>query len=384
MFKWCFSIIVFTFFCQGFAQDISYTKNVLSKLTSEKYHGRGYVKNGCNKAGVFLEKEFKAIGLEPFNNNYRQVFSFPVNTFPKRVKLIVDKKELVVGRDFILAANSAPMHESADLKSDKVLKEFASDDGKYRLRLEKKLTFSVSQEQSKHTDFIALLDSNQTWQKSNRIHIEGLVDTKWHENYQVFNLIGKVSGTKNTDTTIIVSAHYDHLGRLGKTVYFPGANDNASGVSLLLNLAKTIKDSPIQYNVVFILFAGEEIGLVGSKYFTENPLLPLDKIKFLINIDMTGTGEEGITVVNATVFPERFNLLKSINETQKLMPQLKERGKASNSDHYWFTEKGVPAFFIYTMGGIKAYHDIYDKAETLPLTKYRELHQLLLSFIKKL
>jgi aminopeptidase YwaD len=153
---------------------------------------------------------------------------------------------------------------------------------------------------------------------------------------------------------------------------------------MLLNLAKAIQAKPIKYNVVFILFAGEEIGLLGSKYFTENPLLDLSKIKFLVNLDLNGTGDEGATVVNSTVFKAQFNLLKAINDQQKLLPQLKTRGKAANSDHYWFSEKGVPAFFIYTMGGISAYHDIYDKAETLPLTKYKELHQLLLSFIQQL
>ena len=56
------------------------------------------------------------------------------------------------------------------------------------------------------------------------------------------------------------------------------------------------------------------------------------------------------------------------------------RGKAKNSDHYWFTEKGVPSFFIYTLGGIKAYHDIYDRPETLPLTKFAEVYKLLLEF----
>ncbi|MEJ7677904.1 MAG: M28 family peptidase [Segetibacter sp.] len=58
--------------------------------------------------------------------------------------------------------------------------------------------------------------------------------------------------------------------------------------------------------------------------------------------------------------------------------------KLANSDHYWFTEKGVPAFFIYTLGGIKAYHDIFDKAKTLPLTEYKDLFRLIKKFNKKL
>jgi aminopeptidase YwaD len=174
------------------------------------------------------------------------------------------------------------------------------------------------------------------------------------------------------------------LGRLGNAAYFPGANDNASGVSMLLNLAKTIKLNPLKYNVVFILFAGEEAGLLGSHYFVDHPIFPLNKIKFLVNLDLNGTGDDGATVVNSTIYTSAFDKLKKINDDQRLLSQLKTRGKAANSDHYWFTEKGVPAFFIYTMGGISAYHDIYDRPETLPLTKYKELHQLLLNFMQQL
>ncbi|MGE3824646.1 MAG: hypothetical protein AB7G44_10500 [Bacteroidia bacterium] len=58
------------------------------------------------------------------------------------------------------------------------------------------------------------------------------------------------------------------------------------------------------------------------------------------------------------------------------------RGKAANSDHYYISENGVPAFFIYTMGGIKAYHDVYDKPETLPLTEFQDLFRLLTDFVK--
>jgi aminopeptidase YwaD len=385
MFKYLF--LVFCLLSGLFfrAQDLDFTKKIISSLTAEKYHGRGYVHNGCNKACSFLEKQFKQMGLNPINNiGHRQSFHFSVNTFPKRVQLFVDGKSLFVGRDFILNANSAPFHGEVLLLLDSSKKYFVNKEKTVMLKLTKKLTFSASTVQSKLTEFVVLLDSSKAWQKENQIKVKAKVDTKYFDNYEVFNLVGKVNGTADTDSTIVVSAHYDHLGRLGKYAYFPGANDNASGVSMLLNLAKAIQAKPLKYNVVFILFAGEEIGLLGSKYFTDNPLIDLKQIKFLVNLDLNGTGDDGATVVNSTIFKTQFELLKSINDQQKLLPQLKTRGKAANSDHYWFSEKGVPAFFIYTMGGIAAYHDIDDKAETLPLTKYKELHQLLLSFIQQL
>jgi hypothetical protein len=74
--------------------------------------------------------------------------------------------------------------------------------------------------------------------------------------------------------------------------------------------------------------------------------------------------------------------LVSINKKLNLLKEIKIRNNAPNSDHYPFVEKGVPAVFIYTMGGIKAYHDIYDKRETLPMTKFKEVYILLTEFVK--
>ena len=120
--------------------------------------------------------------------------------------------------------------------------------------------------------------------------------------------------------------------------------------------------------------------MMGSKYYTENPIVPLKQIRFLINTDLAGTGNEGITVVNATEFPIEFALMNKINDEYKYLAKINARGKAANSDHYFFTEKGVPAFFFYTLGGIKAYHDVFDKASTLPLNEQDQLDSLLIKF----
>ncbi|MFD1258415.1 M28 family metallopeptidase [Mucilaginibacter terrae] len=176
------------------------------------------------------------------------------------------------------------------------------------------------------------------------------------------------------------TAHYDHLGGMGSSTYFPGANDNASGISMLLGLAKYYAAHPQPYTMAFICFAGEEAGILGSKYFTDHLLVPLNSIRFLINTDLAGTGNEGITVVNATLHAKEFELLKQVNAKGNYLVKVNSRGKAANSDHYWFTEKGVPAFFIYTMGGIKAYHDVFDISKTLPLNEYNDLFKLITGF----
>lgn len=94
-----------------------------------------------------------------------------------------------------------------------------------------------------------------------------------------------------------------------------------------------------------------------------------------------GSGEEGITVVNATKHPESFQKLVDINTQEKYVPLVKSRGPAANSDHYWFSERGVPAFFIYTMGPNKNYHDIFDTYENLSFSKFIPISELLKKFI---
>ncbi|MCX6294627.1 MAG: M20/M25/M40 family metallo-hydrolase, partial [Bacteroidetes bacterium] len=181
---------------------------------------------------------------------------------------------------------------------------------------------------------------------------------------------------------IVYTAHYDHLGQMGEEIFFPGANDNASGSAMLLNLARyySMTEHKPKCSIAFIAFCGEEAGLLGSKYYTEHPVFPLKNIKFVLNMDIMGTGEDGITVVNGSVFKNEFDKLKEINTQNNFIKDVKIRGKAANSDHYCFSEKGVKAFFIYSMGGIKAYHDIYDRAETLPLNEFENLFKLITAF----
>jgi Zn-dependent M28 family amino/carboxypeptidase len=167
---------------------------------------------------------------------------------------------------------------------------------------------------------------------------------------------------------------------LGKEAMFPGANDNASGVAMMLDLARHYAKNPPPYSVVFIAFAGEEIGLIGSYYFVENPLIPLKKISLLINMDLMATGDEGLTAVNATVFPDLFENLKMCNTLGNYLPNIAPRGKAQNSDHYYFSEAGVPAFFFYLRGNYHHYHDVNDTYEELTLSKYKEAFQLILDF----
>ncbi len=365
-------------------QDTVYARTVIRKLCSKELFGRGYVNDGVGKAATYLQAELKAIGLKPFSKKgFSQPFSFPVNTFPKRMYVKLDGRELVPGRDYIVSPESKGVSTAYQLfKKDSVT--YGATDGRreapFSVVLKKKLTFSVAGQAADHTEIELLKDSFPRELRNIEVMMDNLVIPE----YKNQNLCGFVKGITQPDSFVVFTAHYDHLGGMGAGTFFPGANDNASGVSLVLNLARYYKAHPAKYSVAFILFAGEEAGLLGSRYYTEHPLFPLERIKFLTNLDLLGTGNEGIMVVNATVFKSQFEKLKAVNDGKQYVTQVKQRGKAANSDHYWFAEKGVPCFFIYTMGGIQAYHDVFDRAETLPLTDYVDVFKLLVDFTAKL
>jgi len=241
---------------------------------------------------------------------------------------------------------------------------------------DEKFTWSVGREQKAFSFIEIKREKFPVKTKSLELKIEN----QFRKNYETQNIVGYFEGTIDTDSFLVFSAHYDHLGRMGKDVYIPGANDNGSGISMMLNLAKHYAANPPKYNMVFIAFGAEEVGLVGSKYFTENPTFEIKKIKFLINVDLVGTGEKGITVVNGSIFKDHFDNLVTLNKNGDYLSRVKIRGGAANSDHYWFTLQNIPSFFIYTMGGIAAYHDINDRPETLPFTEYEDLFKLIVEF----
>lgn len=378
-------------------------------------YGRGYTQNGDQLAARFIAKNFQKNGVKTFGKNYFQKFELNVNTFPK-ASLQLDGKKLEVGKDFIVKSNSTSGKGNGQVLvldtlifSDKQAQEnFLKQDfstkilvlkgtdlpkiqklpfpiiqkiyqAQAHLILQKKLTMSVSSKQEILPSFEVL--ENKFVENTQEISF--LLEAHVVKNYETQNLIGYVDGTERQDSCLVFTAHYDHLGELDKA-YFAGANDNASGVAMLLELAAYFSKNPHRYRTVFMAFSGEEAGLLGSGFYVKNPIFPLSDIRFLMNLDLLGTGDDGAMVVNATVFEKEFALLQKINSEKNYLPKIGKRGKAANSDHYFFTEKGVPSFFIYLLGGIQAYHDVDDLAESLPLTRFDEVFDLLIEFSEKL
>jgi len=410
------------FFCasQVIAQDLEYAKSIVRNLTAPEFHGRGYVNDGDRKAAKYIANEFKTFGLRSYGRDYYQYFNIPVNTFPGINQLKINGKLLVPGVDYLVnpcsngydgQAQSIYLQKPELLDFRKLLYQVKEIPGKFviadveslegqNLKQEALSNLQqLSKSDSKCEGIIVLTTQKLTWSLANvacekpflivrknafidKISDVSLnLDQKFYSDYRTQNVIGYIEG-EHDDSLLVFTAHYDHLGRMGKNTYFPGANDNASGVALMLNLARHYA-SPNEkppYDIAFIAFAAEEAGLLGSQYFVQNPFFPLNKIKFLINLDLSGTGDDGITVVNGAIYESKFDLLTNLNREYTLLNSVNARGEACNSDHCYFHLAHVPSFFIYTLGGIEAYHDIYDRFQTLPFTEYNDYFKLLVLF----
>jgi hypothetical protein len=410
--KYLLGIVLFIFFLNNaIAQEKQYAKDIIDTLCSPHMHGRGYVKNGDSLAANFISNEYKAFGLKPFNDSYYQYFRFPINTFPDTVDFYVDNKKLIPGKEYYISADAKSIQgcfETFSCKNIQSIKKCYSENVEEKfIIIDKKFADTISQNPPLNAKgAIFLAGENLYWYISNGLRTTGFIkiyadsnkidktakeiclhiDSKFHHYYTSQNVVGFVKGKRKPDSLIIFSAHYDHLGRMGNNVYFPGANDNASGVAMLLNLARyySKKENHPDYSIAFCAFSAEEAGLIGSSYYTENPLFPLDHTRFVINLDLVGTGSEGIKVVNGAVLTNEFSMLVNINNKKQYLSKISKRGEAANSDHYPFYRKGVKSFFIYTLGGSSAYHNMDDRPETLPLTKFEELFNLLIDFAKVL
>lgn len=392
------------------------SKSFTQKLCSPEFHGRGYVNGGDSIAADFIAETFQQIGLQPIQGSYFQSFSFPVNIFPEEMTLIIDSNKLVPGLHYLVEPSSGGgsfqgeilrltfddlfhnkiaskkikngtilVWKNPGYRGDtlKIINQTLANVRSFGPLIEvvsSKLTWSVSQE-GRRFPYFQVQDSVFK-ESSNFASLS--VDAKTIR-HTARNVIGFLPAKRKTNKTILISAHYDHLGRMGRATYFPGANDNASGNAMLVELAEKLKNKPLKkYNLLFVAFAGEEVGLLGSQYMVKNPIINLKNIRFMLNLDIMGSGEEGITVVNSTLFNNEFKKLLKLNKQLNALPVIKPRGPAANSDHYFFTQAGVPAFFIYTMGPNKHYHDIFDTYDELSFEAFDSLANLIEVFVRKL
>ena len=180
---------------------------------------------------------------------------------------------------------------------------------------------------------------------------------------ETMNVIGVLKGT--SDKHVVIGAHMDHLGLDGDGDAYNGADDNASGTTAILELAEAFGKSKTKPKdtIVFIAFNAEELGLLGSKHYVNNPLLPLDDCKLMINLDMVGR------LRGTTVTAQGGNLSRSVTQ---LVDKLDDdypfdvniTAAGNRSDHAPFNWNGVPVLFFHT-GTHPQYHRTTDDSDLI-------------------
>jgi hypothetical protein len=194
------------------------------------------------------------------------------------------------------------------------------------------------------------------------------------------NVVGVLEGEGPlAEETIVVGAHYDHLGmrknRAGQWEIYNGANDNASGVAVMLEAAEIIshRAKRLPRRVVFVAFSGEESGLLGSFHYVNDPPIPLEKTIAMINLDMVGR-LPGKTLVGlgASTSPPLAKMAERAARSQELH-LLKIPGVLAGSDHLPFYARRVPVIFFVTWGGHADYHRPTDDAEKLNYAGMRKI-----------
>ena len=397
------------------AQDLAHYKQVIKELSSAKYQGRGYAYGGANKAGKYLAKEYKEAGVDEV---MLQPFTIDINTFPGKMEMSVDGRKLIPGVEFSMREYSPGVRgtyklyyvDTNNYDAEKMFADLAKPEYKdcfvvcdfwfsYRHYQDFKKIWGkegctnagMIQTWEPYLKFYKaygekIMGKPVIWATSefpkDAQNITVNIENKFLKDYELFNVIAKVEG-KRHDSCFVFTAHYDHLGNLGKKVFYAGANDNASGTAAIMTLAAYYAQNRPEFDMYFISFSGEDANLRGSEWFVAHPIVPLEQIKFLINIDMIG--DNNPVQYLETNSDRGFATFDKINSEKRYFKGLNRGELAGNSDHYPFTEKGVPSILFENEEGdaFKYYHTTFDTYENALFDTYEPIFKLVRDFVEK-
>ncbi|MBO5893915.1 MAG: M28 family peptidase [Alistipes sp.] len=416
--KRLFVVLLSFFVLHVGAQDLSHYKRVVKELSSAKYKGRGYAFDGANKAGEYLAKEFEKAGVDEV---VCQPFKLDINTFPGKMKFTVDGKKLVPGVDFTMREFSPGAKgeyklyyiDTLNYNSAKIFEELALPENK-DVFVVCDFWFTY-----KHTADFKRLQSKEGCQNAGLIYTWNEPTLKFYKAYgerviekpmlwvnssfptsaksikldieneflkdnECFNVIAKVEG-KRHDKCYLFTAHYDHLGVLGKKTFYAGAHDNASGTATIVTLAAHYAKNKPEYDIYFVAFSGEDAYLRGSEWFAEHPSAPLQQVRYLINLDMIADNNPVQYCEASDEGMKGYELFEKINTQKGYFKSLNRAPLAGNSDHYPFAQRGVPCIFLMNEGGDahKYYHTIYDTWENSLFDNYEPIFKLVVDFIEQ-
>jgi hypothetical protein len=201
------------------------------------------------------------------------------------------------------------------------------------------------------------------------------------------NVYAWIEGAEYPNEVVVVGAHYDHIGK-GRGGVYNGADDNASGTAAVLAMAKALapmKDK-VKRTIVFQLYSGEELGLIGSKHYVSNPKFPLDgpainKHIFMQNLDMIGYSQYDPRIFQRVDVSPVGDIIQLMTEKYPFAARVTKYGASGGaSDHAPFTRMRVPATFLHT-GTHQHYHRVTDDADRLNYTGMEFITKYGLDFI---
>lgn len=398
-------------------QNIAHYKRVIKALSSAKYQGRGYAKDGANKAGKFLQKEFMKAGVDVV---LVQPFKLDINTFCGQMEMWADGRKLRAGVDFSMREYSPGIHgtfpvyhvDTLNFDADRMFADLAKPENanclvacEFWFTYRHKAAFSRLQKAGECTNagliytwespikfFKAyghyVIDKPILWVTPEAIdgvkNVRAEVDNKFLKDYECFNVIAKVEGQRH-DSCYVFTAHYDHIGNLGRKIFYAGANDNASGTAAIVTLAEHYAKHRPPYDMYFIAFSGEDANLRGSTWYADHPVVPLRQIKYLFNIDMIGDNNPVQYCEVSDEGMRGFSLFEQINDREHYFKSLHRGELAANSDHYPFATRHVPCIFLENEKGdaFQYYHTIFDTYKTVRFDSYEPVFRLVHDFVEQ-
>ena len=407
-----------------FTQNLKYVHKVLKDLTAKEMYGRAAYKNGDSIAAEYVAKEFAKCNLKSINDSkstdgYKQCFNTNC-VILENVSFELGKGNVMRPDNDYYVIGSSP---TTNLELENVRPLLIIDKAHWELVKATKLSdiilvFDAKTFNMDVKEIVSFVDTGLGNIQPKLVVFQGYEQISYYIGrdkilkYPVLQIVGdKIGQTipyiklhiktnvvehtgcnvigiiegKQKNNYIFLTAHYDALGMFADKV-FHGAHDNASGIATILDLANHYSKpaNKPEYSLVIIGFRGEEIGLVGSNYYVENPVVPNDKIKLVVNLDLVGSGSGGLLVVNgdANNTKKYFKEIEKISNDEFYFHKISTLPHKCYSDHCAFVEKGIPAIFMMTAGEECKYgHSIYDNYENTPMTKYESLFRLIKEFI---
>ncbi len=408
-------------------------------LASDSFLGREAGEQGEIMARDYIINLFKETGLKPLfgDTSYIQPFDVSGGAIYKEFDLVINNITFEFSDDFYpldISANGKVSGEAVNIGYGIVVPEKKWNDYKKDVKnkiviietglpdslkndinftafntIRKKAEFAISKgvkgivfiNSSKTTLSPAKYASNNTnpveipivfaknkafklIKAAQQLKVEMDVDIERKKSKTAFN-VGAYLDNK-AQFTILIGGHYDHLGYIdgpkGKPIVSNGADDNASGTSGMMELARFFSDTAKEkYNFIFMGFSAEEKGLVGSEYFTGSNAYDLSKIAFMINLDMIGRLDSSKKELIAYSFGSSPAWKKLVSETDSGSIKIIKKNEChSGSDHYSFYAENIPDIFFFT-DLHKDYHKPTDDANKINYAGLAEIIQYIERFI---